>query len=115
MFYKFDTVILNLTAFKAATFFQWLEKNSQPCFYKKNFGFECPGCGFQRAFIELIHGNIWASIKLYPALLPLILMFLVLLFHMKFRLKHGAQIIKYLFICSVVLIIGNFIFKLTVN
>lgn len=109
------TVFFNLPIIKEASFFQWLEQHSRPCFYKKNFGFECPGCGFQRALIELMQGNIWASIKLYPALLPLIFMFLVLLFHMKFRLKHGALIIKYLFIFSVVLIIGNFIFKLILN
>lgn len=93
----------------------WLEQHSRPCFYKKNFDFECLGCGLQRALIELLRGNFWESIKLYPALLPLIFMFSLLLIHIKFRLKHGALIIKLLFFLSVSLIIGNFIFKLTLN
>ena len=90
----------------------WLKEHSRPCFYKKNFGFECPGCGFQRAIIELLEGNILESIKQYPALIPLILTLTVLLFHLVFRLKHGALAIKTLFILTVVLIIGNFILKL---
>lgn len=91
----------------------WLEEHSRPCFYKKHFGFECMGCGIQRAFIELLRGNIVESIKTYPALIPLILLFTVLLFHLKLRLKYGTKIILALFFLSVALIIGNFIYKLT--
>lgn len=93
----------------------WLEKNSKPCFYKEQFGFECLGCGIQRSFIELLRGNVWESIKLYPALIPLILLITVLLFHLKFRLNNGTKIILSLFFLSVALIIGNFIYKLTLN
>ncbi len=93
----------------------WLEQHSRPCFYKKNFGFECPGCGSQRAIIDLLRGNLLDSIKEYPALIPLLLMFTVLLIHIKFRLKNGATIIKVLFIFCVTLIVGNFILKLTLN
>lgn len=89
-----------------------MKEHSRPCFYKKTFGFECPGCGFQRAVIELLQGNIIESIKEYPALIPLILTFTMLLFHLLFRLKHGAQIIKILFLISITLIVANFILKL---
>lgn len=93
----------------------WLEQHSRPCFYKKHFGFDCFGCGFQRSAIELLRGNIIQSIKQYPALIPLLLLLVMLLIHLKFRLKHGALIIKVLFILSVILIIGNFIMKLILN
>ncbi len=89
----------------------WLEQHSRTCFYKKHFGFECFGCGFQRAIIELLRGNVWESIKQYPALIPLIILFVVLLSHIKFRHKHGALIIKVLFLLSVALIVGNFLFR----
>ncbi|WP_093365506.1 DUF2752 domain-containing protein [Psychroflexus sediminis] len=26
-------------------------------------GFHCPGCGSQRAFHEILHGNIWTGLK----------------------------------------------------
>ncbi|MBI9066133.1 MAG: DUF2752 domain-containing protein [Salinivirgaceae bacterium] len=107
-----------LTPFQQISFFaniaNWIEKHNRPCFYKKHFDIECPGCGFQRSVIELLQGNIVESIKLYPALIPLILTFLVLLIHIKFRLKNGALIIKILFITSVILIVTNFIYKLIV-
>lgn len=96
--------MLNLT--------NWLEQHSRTCFYKENFGFDCLGCGFQRAIIELLRGNIWESIKQYPALIPLIILFIVLLSHLKFRHKHGAFAIKALFLLSVTLIVGNFLLKL---
>jgi len=114
--YCFFNFVKNLfQSNQLAKFVDWLEQHSSPCFYKKNFGFECPGCGFQRAFIELLRGNIWESIKQYPALLPLFLMVAMLLFHIKFRLKHGALIITVLFFLNVLLIVGNYIFKLTLN
>lgn len=73
------------------------------------------GCGIQRAAIDLLKGNFWESIKTYPALIPLLLLFNVLLFHLKFRLKNGTVIILTLFFLSVSLIIGNFIYKLTLK
>jgi len=42
------------------------------CSWKETFGIECPGCGAQRSFVELIHGNISESIHLFPALIPLL-------------------------------------------
>ena len=94
---------------------EWIEEHSQPCFYKEHFGFECPGCGFQRAFIELLKGNIWESFKLYPALIPLFFLIVLLLFHLKFRFKHGAIFIKLWFIFTITLLVGNYFFKLIIN
>jgi hypothetical protein len=96
-------------------FAQWIEKNSKPCFYKQHFGFECPGCGFQRAFTEILRGNIWESIKLYPALIPLFILILVLLFHLKFRFKFGSVFLKYWFLFTVGIVIVNYLYKLIIN
>ncbi|OFX40164.1 MAG: hypothetical protein A2W97_01520 [Bacteroidetes bacterium GWE2_40_63] len=93
----------------------WLKDHSRPCFYKKHLGFECPGCGFQRAVIELLQGNLLESIRQYPALLPIIALFTVLALHLFFRFKFGAALLKGLFILVVLLIIGNFIFKFFQN
>jgi hypothetical protein len=91
---------------------RWLEGHMQPCFYKSNFDIECPGCGMQRAFVELLKGNLWESIKLYPALIPVIFMIFYLVLHLLFKFRNGATVLKYLFIGNTVIIIGAYILKL---
>ncbi len=72
---------------------------------------DCPGCGMQRAIVELLKGNVWESILLYPALLPTILLFIFLILHLIFKFKKGALILKISFIFTVSIIIINFIIK----
>jgi len=93
----------------------WLERNQQPCFYKKNLGIDCPGCGMQRAIVELLRGNLWESITLYPALLPTIFLFIFLILHLIFKFKKGALILKISFIFTVSIVVINFIFKTILN
>jgi hypothetical protein len=90
----------------------WLESNIKPCFYKENLGFECPGCGLQRSLIQLLNGNIIESLKLYPALIPIIIMFIFLIVHLIMKFKNGAEILKYMFIFNITIVIINYIFKL---
>jgi len=93
----------------------WLESHQIPCFYKKYFGIECPGCGMQRAFIELLKGNIIESIKIYPALIPIIIMLFLLILHLIFKFKKGALYIKFFFIFSSILIVLNYLYKLLIT
>ncbi|MEN8118956.1 MAG: DUF2752 domain-containing protein [Bacteroidota bacterium] len=90
----------------------WLETNSQICPYHYYFGIECPGCGMQRALIELLKGNFMESIQYYPVLIPLFFLFLMLLVHLIFELKYGAEILKYLFIFNVLIIVVSYFIKL---
>jgi hypothetical protein len=82
-----------------------------PCPIHKLTGFDCPGCGMQRAAMELLNGNICKSILYYPALLPLILMFVFLSIYLIFKIKNGAKILKYLFIFNAIIIFVNYIIK----
>ena len=83
-----------------------------PCFYKKNFGFECPWCGSQRALKLLLEGNITESIVMFPALIPLILMFAFLGLHLIFKFRHGSRILVSLFVLNIVIIAVNYIIKI---
>ena len=94
---------------------QWLENHQFPCFYKKYLGIDCPGCGMQRAFIELLKGNIIESIKTYPALIPMIIMFVFLFLHIKYKFKKGASYLTIMFIFTSVIILLSYIFKLIIN
>jgi len=75
-------------------------------------GMECPGCGMQRAFIELLKGNIIESIKIYPALIPMIIMIFYLFLHIKFKFKKGAAYLTIMFIFTTLIIVVNYIYKL---
>lgn len=90
---------------------EWLESHMLTCYYKKHFGMECMGCGIQRSFIALLKGNIYESFLLYPALIPLILMFGFLFCHLIFQFKYGAFILKYMFIFNAIIILVNYILK----
>ncbi len=91
---------------------EWLESHLIPCFYKSLFGIECPGCGMQRAFIELLKGNFIESIKIYSPLIPILVMFIFLILHLIFKLKKGATILTFMFIFAISFIMINYIYKL---
>jgi len=69
----------------------------------------------QTALIELLKGNIVESIKVYPALIPTICMFIYLILHLIFKFKNGANFLKYCFIFTVVIIVINYVYKMIVN
>jgi len=50
------------------------------CLYKTITGFDCIGCGITRAVIYLLQGDLYASIKLYPALIPFLISLLLVIF-----------------------------------
>ena len=89
----------------------WLEKHQLSCAWKSTFGIECPGCGFQRAFILLLKGKFIESFLTYPALVPIIIMFFYLFLHIKFNFKNGHKLILAMFITNVVIIVVSYIIK----
>jgi Protein of unknown function (DUF2752) len=95
-----------------ADIIDWLEHRGLECSFKKNLHLECPGCGFQSSLAALLKGHLAESFRLYPAAIPLLLVFLMTALHLVFKFKHGAAIIKYLFILSAILIFINFIHKI---
>ena len=90
----------------------WLENHMLPCPYKHYLGIDCPGCGMQRACIDLLNGEVVASFLAYPPLIPTIVMILYLIAHLIFKFRNGAVILKYLFIFVTVTVAVNYILKL---
>ena len=90
----------------------WIESHQQACFYKKFLGVECPGCGMQRSFVELLRGNFAESLALFPALIPTIILIGYLILHLIFKYKNGANILKYLFIINTTIVVLSYIYKL---
>jgi hypothetical protein len=82
------------------------------CSWKKTLGVECPGCGFQRSVVKLAEGEFYESFLLFPATIPLIILLILLVLHLKFNFKHGAYSIVTLFSVSTILIVMNFLVKI---
>jgi hypothetical protein len=89
-----------------------LETHMMSCFYKQLTGFDCPGCGMQRSFIELLKGNFKESFYLYPALLPVFLTLGLTVTHLIFKLKNGAAFIMYSFITTTSIVVVSYIIKM---
>lgn len=84
------------------------------CSYNRLFGIECPGCGFQRSLVLLLKGEFVESVKTFPALIPILLMFLFLMVHLIVKLKIGARILLTMFIANIAIMLINFIYKLII-
>ena len=83
-----------------------------PCSWKEQFGVDCPSCGAQRSFIELLGGDLLESILLFPALIPFLGMVVFTALHFIFKFKHGARVILVLFVLCIFLMLLNFVIKL---
>ncbi|MEO5892194.1 MAG: DUF2752 domain-containing protein [Ferruginibacter sp.] len=91
---------------------QWLETHQLPCPVKSFFHVDCPGCGLQRSFVELLKGNISASFALHPVTIPLLLFFIFSALHLYFKFKKGNSIVIYSYIFIAVIVLSNYIYKL---
>jgi len=83
-----------------------------PCFTKTFFGFECPGCGAQRALSFLLHGEFISAFKMYPAIYTLIPLFLVIGINYFVKFKNATKFISILAIASISIIVISYIYKL---
>jgi Protein of unknown function (DUF2752) len=99
--------LLNITS--------WLEAHQLPCLFKAVTHFDCPGCGIQRSFILLIKGDFTESFLVYPALLPIILLFTFLILQVTLKIKNGAAILKFAYIFIAGIILVSYIYKLIIT
>ncbi|WP_317130300.1 DUF2752 domain-containing protein [Changchengzhania lutea] len=84
-----------------------------PCINKQLFGVECLGCGLQRAVSLLFQGDLIGAFYRYPAIYPLIFLFIYLGLNFFFKFKNSNKVIRILAISSVLIIIISYIIKLT--
>jgi hypothetical protein len=90
----------------------WLEDHLLPCAYKQIFGIDCPLCGSQRALIELLKGNVIESIKLYPALIPTLILIASVFLQLLLKSKQGWKYIRIMLKADFALIMITYALKL---
>ncbi|MDL2222758.1 DUF2752 domain-containing protein [Bacteroidales bacterium OttesenSCG-928-M11] len=93
------------------SFTDWLREHLLTCPSKHFLHVDCPGCGLQRSFLALLEGNLKESLVLYPATIPMLVLFLYAGLHIKFDFQHGASIIKWGYIACTLIIIVFYFYK----
>ncbi len=103
---------MDLLLFTGNGFTRWLEANMLACPSKKYLHMECPGCGFQRSCLALIKGDLHSSWQFYPPAVPLLVLLLFTLLHLRYKFNYGATIIKYLQVTTAIMIVVFYIYKI---
>jgi len=89
----------------------WLEHHLFSCFFKSNFGIECPGCGMQRSLISLLKGNILESIQYHAALIPFIITLIFLILQLKIKHVDGGKWVMWAFIVTSIITVIQYIIR----
>lgn len=88
-----------------------LENYMLPCLSKTLFGFECMGCGFQRAFFLVFKGHFVDAFLMYPAIYPLLMLGSIIIISRFYKFKFYQKSINLLSIISVGVIMTNYVIK----
>ena len=83
-----------------------------PCLNKKLFGFDCPGCGGQRALVLLFKGELTEAFFMYPAIYPLAILGLTLFINLFFPIKNYTKILNITGTISVATILTSYTIKM---
>jgi hypothetical protein len=84
-----------------------------PCPFKYVTGIDCPGCGFQRAVLAMMQGNLHKSFLFYPPAIPLLIFFAYGMADNFFKLDTKKQLVKKTgFVIVGTIILVSYCFKL---
>ena len=89
----------------------WLEGNQATCYIKAATGHDCPGCGFQRAFVAFLRGDWGEAWEMYPPLFPFLLTMLLLVAALAFRYRGRLFLLKGAFFTTILFVLVNFAAK----
>lgn len=90
-----------------------LENFMIPCFSKKLFGIDCPGCGMQRSLVLVLEGDFGAAFTMFPAIYTTIPLFLFIGIHLIDKKRDYSKIIIPFAIVNAVIMIIAYLYKLT--
>ena len=90
-----------------------MEEFMLPCLNKQLFGFDCLGCGAQRAFVLVFQGEFRAALKMYPAIYTILILLLFLITNLFFKFRGDWYVKAGLIVLNAVIIIGAYFYKLS--
>lgn len=83
-----------------------------PCMFKKIFGFDCIGCGMQRSFNFILHGEFGKAFHMFPAIYTTILFCLSLILYLVDKKRSRHKIVISLAIINVTIMIVSYTYKM---
>lgn len=83
-----------------------------PCPTKLLTGYDCPGCGFQRAFFMLLKGDFAGAFHMYAPVYTMILFSLTVLLHFTDKSRSYLNALKVTALLNAVVIVLAYIWKL---
>ena len=89
-----------------------LESYMLPCLTKQLLGFDCPGCGLQRALVYFFKGNFAEAFFMYPAVYAILTLLFFLIIDKLFKFDSGFQIKIAMAIFTIMVIVIAYIIKL---
>ena len=82
-----------------------------PCMNKSIFGFDCLGCGTQRALLLILKGEFVEAFCMFPAIYTTILFIFILAFNFIDKSRNYHKIIIGLAITNAVIMVVSYIYK----
>lgn len=89
-----------------------LERYLLPCTNKMIFGFDCPGCGLQRAVLLLLEGRFAEAFQMFPAVYSTVVLFTFIGLHFVDRHRSYHKKIIVMAIVNTVVLIAAYLFKI---
>lgn len=91
-----------------------MEEFMLPCLNKQLFGFDCLGCGAQRAFLLVFQGEFLSALKMYPAIYTFLLLLGFLIFNLFKKFRGDWYVKAGLILLNAVVIITAYFYKLSI-
>ena len=82
-----------------------------PCGFKAIFNIDCPVCGAQRSFLQLLKGNLAESFSVYPPLIPVLLLVSLGIFKLLNKQFIQTNFLKSYSLVVLIVVMINYIIK----
>lgn len=82
-----------------------------PCPIKKFFGFECFGCGTQRAIVMVFEGRFTEAFHMFPAVYTLLLFFATVVLNFVDKKRNYSSVMVFLAIFNAIVMVISYFYK----
>ena len=92
--------------------FHWLNDHLLRCPVQALLGIDCPGCGFQRALLALLQGDLQGCWEMYPPMLPFLATMALVLLAGRTKLRYRMPLLAASVAITCIFIAVNYGFKI---
>lgn len=89
-----------------------MEKYMLPCMFKRIIGFDCIGCGIQRSFNFILHGEFVKAFTVFPAIYTTIIFFLAVVFYLIDPKHRNSKMVIFFAISNAIIMITSYVYKM---